>query len=90
VLSPLFPLSPDFVKAATLAAVGNIEAASLKDDRDRMDDTASFSLALGTDSYRFLIKPLLSLKMAVAIRTLILIYGHYFTSHKPFRSSCLR
>jgi hypothetical protein len=41
-----------------------------------MENAARFVLALGTDSYRFLIKPLFSFKPKVAIAAFILINWH--------------
>jgi hypothetical protein len=62
--------------------VGSIEAASFIDNRNGVDNAAGFSLTPGTNSYRFLIKSLLPLKMTMADATLILVDRHHVTSRK--------
>ena len=60
----------------SVAAVGNIEAASLEDDGGRVKDTVDFPLTFRTYHYRFLIEPLPFFKTETAAITLIFIGGH--------------
>ena len=49
-----------------------------------MNNTACLPPALRAYCHWLVTKPLLPLKTAAAIATLILIDGHHFTSHKSF------
>jgi len=60
--------------------VSNIETAPLKDNRHRVYNAATFTLALGADSYRLFIKVLPSLKLQIAGTAFIFIDRHCFTS----------
>jgi hypothetical protein len=60
----------------SVAAVGNIEAASLEDNGGRVKDTVDFPLTFRTYSYRLFIKPLPFFKTGAAAITLIFIGGH--------------
>ncbi len=62
--------------------VGAIEAASLEDDWHGVNEAVCFPCALGTNSYRLLIEPLLTLKSRAATGAFIFVDRQSLTSQK--------
>jgi len=56
--------------------VRRVKAAALEEDRYGMKDAACFTLALGTNTYGLVIKPLPSIKAVAANAAFILVYWH--------------
>jgi hypothetical protein len=60
----------------TVAGVGDVEAASLEDDRYGAENPAGLIFALGALGHRRIVEPLPFLKLVVADITFILINRH--------------
>ena len=69
-------VSGGLFRRTAAATVGDIKAASLKNNWGGVNNAAGLSLAFGTDIYRFIIKALYLLKTVITSFTLVVIDRH--------------